>query len=67
MNDTSPPLEKRLTRNEAAILLGVTPYTMRTLESNGALHPIRYSKKQIFYKESELLHLREHGISASTT
>jgi hypothetical protein len=56
--------DKQLTTKQACELLeGIHPITMGRLEKRGHLTPIRYSKRKIRWRESELLEFLESGIT----
>jgi excisionase family DNA binding protein len=52
-------LEKLLSRSSAAELLSVSTETIKKLEGQGKLHPIRLSRNTVRLKYSELLSLIE--------
>lgn len=55
--------EKMLTTKQACELLDdCHPITLRRLEQRGVLTPVRYSKRKLRWRESELLEFLENGI-----
>lgn len=55
--------EKTLTTKQACELLGdIHPITLRRLEQRQILTPVRYSKRKLRWRETELLDFLNNGI-----
>jgi predicted DNA-binding transcriptional regulator AlpA len=61
---STSPKEKLLTTKEACQILGVVALSLRRYEQRGLITPVRYSKRKLRWRESEIREFHEMGIEA---